>query len=239
MSAYDAIADWYDAWVGSGDLQDDPSVATLLGDVRGQRVCDLAGGQGRVARFLANLGARVVGVDLSGKLLALAQRREEVHPRGIGYVQADARDLRCFPDQTFDGVLCHLALMDIPDLDPTLNEIARVLTPSGWFVFSILHPCFNAPRSTEQETAAGWTRLVAGYFDEGYWRSDARTGPPGKVGAYHRTLTTYVNALIRAGFAIVWLAEPQATGVHAARRPIWAEVPAVLIGQCRKERRDA
>ena len=84
-SAYDEIADWYDGWVGEDPAQDDPLfhvVETLMGDVAGRRVCDLACGQGRVARRLAELGAMVVGIDLSARLLEIARRREARRPGG-------------------------------------------------------------------------------------------------------------------------------------------------------------
>src|SRR5207253_4388438 len=129
---------------------------------------------------------------------------------------------------------CFMALMDIPELAPTLHTVARILEPGGWFVFSLLHPCYNTSRSGELASSEGWTRTIGSYFTEGHWRSDTRTGPPGKVGAYHRTLSTYVNVLIDAGLAIERMSEPQATGVDAERRPVWAEVPAALIARCRK-----
>jgi ubiquinone/menaquinone biosynthesis C-methylase UbiE len=237
VSSYDDIAEWYDTWVGSDSMREDPffpAVEALLGDVAGQRVCDLACGQGRAARHLADLGAQVLGIDLSAKLLAIARRHEEVEPRGVEYRQADARNLDGIADGAFDGVLCHMALMDIPDLTPTLRSAARILRPDGWFVFAILHPCYNTARSGEMVSPEGWVRTVGSYFTEGYWRSATRTGPPGKVGAHHRTLSTYVNALSDAGLALERLSEPRLTGGHAERRPIWAEVPAVLIARCRK-----
>ena len=127
-----------------------------------------------------------------------------------------------------------MALMDIPDLAPTLHSAARILRPGGWFVFSIIHPCYNPPPSGELATPQGWVRTVRGYWDEGYWRSDTRTGPPGKVGSYHRTLSTYVNSLTSAGLVLERLSEPRATGRSAEARPVWAEVPALLVARCRK-----
>lgn len=240
VSAYDEIAEWYDAWVGSdqGSMHGDPffpSVELLIGDVTGQRVCDLACGQGRVARHLTDRGAEVVAVDISGKLLEIARRYEAAAPRGIIYVQADAQAPDVLAGETFDGVISYMALMDIPDLGPTLRTVARILRPGGWFVFVILHPCYNPARSGELLTPGGMVRTVAGYFTEGYWRSDTRTGPPGKVGAYHRTLSSYVNGLLDLGFAVERIAEPRLTGVHAERRPIWSEVPAALVVRCRKQ----
>jgi ubiquinone/menaquinone biosynthesis C-methylase UbiE len=237
VSAYDEIAEWYDTWLGSGSLQEDaffPTVEALLGDVAGRRICDLACGQGRVARHLADLGASVVGVDLSAKLLEIARRHEMARPRGIDYRQADARTLEGFVDGTFDGVVCFMALMDIPDLAPTLRSVARILRPGGWFVFAILHPCYNAPRSGELAAADGLVRTVGGYFTEGHWRADTRTGPPGKVGAYHRTLSTYLNTLTAVELRLEHVSEPRAGGLQAERRPIWTEVPAVLVARCSK-----
>src|SRR6185369_14410423 len=99
-SAYDAIADWYDEWLGgsAAAVEHDPyfpAAKAMLGDVVGQRICDLACGQGRVARHLAAHGARVVGVDISARLLEIARRRETLSPHGISYLRADARQLDC------------------------------------------------------------------------------------------------------------------------------------------------
>jgi ubiquinone/menaquinone biosynthesis C-methylase UbiE len=236
-SSYDSIAEWYDTWVGTHSMDEDPffpAVRTLMGEVAGLRICDLACGQGRLARHLADLGAHVVGIDLSAKLLEIARRHEETEPRGIEFLHADAQSLDGVVDGSFDGVVCFQALMDIPDLAPTLQSVARILRPDGWFVFSVIHPCYNPPPSGEVQTSQGWVRTVSGYWDEGYWRSDTRTGPPGKVGSYHRTLSTYVNALTDVGFALERMSEPRATGRAAEQRPVWVEVPAVLAVRCRE-----
>lgn len=236
VSTYDEIAEWYDEWAGDS-IQDDPffpEVEALMGDIAGQRVCDLACGQGRTSRRLADLGAQVVGVDLSANLLEIACRHEEAAPRGIEYLLADARHLDGMADETFDGVVCFMALMDFSDLAAALHSVERILRPGGWFVFATLHPCYNTSRSEELEVETGWVRTIGGYFTEGHWISDVRTGPPGKVGAYHRTLSTYFNALTDAGLMLERMSEPSAITTLSERRPVWAEVPAVLIARCRK-----
>ena len=236
-SAYDEIAEWYDTWVGGDSNWGDQffsAVEALLGDVGGLRVCDLGCGQGRATRYLADQGAQAVGVDVSTKMLEIARRYEAAEPRGITYVQADVERPDALAGETFDGVLCNMALMDIPNLEPALRTVARILRPGGWLVFSIIHPCYNPARSGEQETPQGIVRTVAGYFTEGYWRSDTRPGPTGKVGSYHRMLSTYVNALFAVGLTIERMAEPRLTGRHAERRPVWTEVPGALVVRCRK-----
>lgn len=235
-SAYDDIAEWYDTWV-AGSIGDDPYFAesdALMGDVAGQRICDLACGQGRVARYLAARGAQVVGIDASAKLLAIARRQEQDEPHGIAYLQADARNLDGVANHAFDGVLCHMALMDIAELAPTLYTVARILRPGGWFVFATFHPCFHTSRSGELQAPDGWVRTIGSYFVEGYWRSATRVGPPGKIGAYHWTLSSYLNTLIDAGLHVEQIREVQAGPETMARRPIWAEVPAILAVRCRK-----
>ncbi len=87
MSDYDQIAEWYDQSVRTGSLSHDfvePILFDLMSNVRGIRICDLACGQGTTARKLAQRGAIVVGVDLSAKLLKIAQDNEAptFHSRG-------------------------------------------------------------------------------------------------------------------------------------------------------------
>ena len=183
-----------------------------------------------------------MAVDLSRGPLAIARRHEAAAPLGITYRHGDARTLAGIPDAAFDGVLCNLALMDIADLTPTLASVARVLRPGGWFVFSILHPCYHTALAYEVQTEDGALRAVGRYFIEGHWRSDRRPGPPGKVGLYHRTLSTYVNTLTASGLMVEAMREPgrptapvpDSPAFAGLSQPCWTEVPSVLAVRCYK-----
>jgi 2-polyprenyl-3-methyl-5-hydroxy-6-metoxy-1,4-benzoquinol methylase len=238
QSRYDKIAEWYDESVRKGWLTHDivlPDLFALIGDVGGKRICDLACGQGIIARQMARQGAFVVGVDISTKLLEVAKREEDVEPLGITYLQDDAQSLTGLEDDRFDGVVCNLALMDILDLSATFRTVQRILRPHGWFVFSITHPCLHPPASRWVSDIDGTVkREVAGYFAEIFWRSDNPNGVRGQVGAYHRTLSTYLNSLVEARLTLERFVEPQATGIIAERFPGYREIPAVLLVRGRK-----
>lgn len=238
MSSYDQIAQWYDASVRSNTLIHDlvvPVLFELLGDIRGLHICDLACGQGIIARNLAQSGATVVGVDVSAKLLEIAQREETSIPLGIKYILDDAQILSTIEDTTFDGVLCNMALMDIPDIAAVFRSVQRTLRSHGRFVFSITHPCFLTPGSRWLDQEDGTkSRIVDSYFDEVFWRSDNPAGVRGQVGAYHRMLSTYVNALITAGLTLERMIEPRATGNIAEHLPGYREVPSAVVLLCRK-----
>src|SRR4051812_41631074 len=143
-AAYDEVADAYhEALDPEGLGLRDPVFQQLLTDVAGAHVLALACGQGRDARLLADLGATWVGVDVSEHMLEYARRFEQTTPRGVRYVRGDAQDLEAFDDESFDGIVAHMALMDIPKVEATVGSVARVLRPGGWFVFSIVHPCYQ------------------------------------------------------------------------------------------------
>ena len=119
------------------------SVIALGGFAPGERVLDLYAGAGNFTLPIARRGACVVGIDLSAKLLAIARRHEETDPRGIAYVQADAQNLDDQMLGLFDGVVCFLALMDIPNLAPTLHSVARILRPGGRMMIADM--CIEKP----------------------------------------------------------------------------------------------
>jgi len=234
-SAYDSIADWYATKMqeGGAGAWAFPILLERLGDLRAQHVCDLGCGEGRIARLLAQHGASVVGIDRSASLIQAALRQEVRHPLGIRYAVDDAQVLATIPDSTFDGVVCGLALMDIPGLDATFRAVGRVLKPGAWFTFLITHPCFAAPQAGWRITPDGsvvWE--IQRYFEEGFWRSDTAGNLCARVGAYHRTLSTYLNALVSAGFIITGVVEPQPTDATRERNPGYSIVPLLLLVQC-------
>jgi SAM-dependent methyltransferase len=195
---YDLVADEYSrALDPDGRGLVDPLLTELIGDVERRAVLSLACGQGQDARLLASLGAAVTGIDLSPEMLRYARAHEAAAPRGIVYVQGNAEQLEAFADGSFDGVLCHMALMDMPHLAPVVESVARVLRAPGWFVFSIVHPCYH-----------GHVENVADYLLEHRYRKRI---PPGWLPehAYHRPLSLILDELVRSDFRLERLVEPQ------------------------------
>lgn len=183
----------------------------------GKRVLDIACGQGRMSRHLAELGAEVVGVDISATMLDKARA---VGPQKITYVRANiARSPAWWDGQPFDGCTCELALMDIDDLEGTLSTVTAVLRSGGWFVASIVHPCLPGSELGLSSWPPG-----EGYEREGFWTSPDHS-PEGeriRVGATHRKLSTFLNALLDAGLVAERFVEQP------------APAPTYLLWRCRR-----
>ncbi len=77
---------------------------------------------------------QVIGVDSSPDMLARARRRVP-----DGEFRLAALDQLPLPDDSVDVVVCALALVHVPRLQPVLAEFARVLRPGGDLVISDLH----------------------------------------------------------------------------------------------------
>jgi SAM-dependent methyltransferase len=129
--AYLSWAEHYDE--PGNDLIDleQPVVRKILDGLPTGVALDAACGTGRHSAYLASLGHRVIGVDTSGAMLELA--REKVP--GGEFHEADLRRLP-LPDDHVDLVVCGLALMHVPELEPVFAEFARVLRPGGDLVVS-------------------------------------------------------------------------------------------------------
>ena len=215
VAAYDEVADAYSRALDPGGAGlVDPVLTELIGDVGGREVLSLACGQGQDARLLAHLGATVTGVDLSEEMLRHARRHEAGGRGGIAYVHGDAQDLAAFADRSFDGVVCHMALMDIPGLAGTIASVARVLRQEGWFVFSLVHPCYG-----------GHVAVVNDYLVDHRYRKRV---PPDwlPTHAYHRPLGAYVDELTRVGLRIERVVEVHHPAADASG------VPGLLYARC-------
>jgi SAM-dependent methyltransferase len=225
---YDAVAATYGAEADPSTVPTTSAVLQLLGDVRGARVLDLACGHGSVARELARRGARVVGVDMASGLIARGRRAEAAEPLGVHYVEADAASAGTLRGERFDSVVCHFGLSDIDDLDGVCGTVRRLLPSGGCFVFAILHPCFPGIGDVSGSWPTGGR-----YFDEGWWRADGELSVLRRVvGANHRTLSTYVNMLLRHGLRLDRLEEPPPAPAWTATRRGVECLPLYLVARC-------
>ncbi len=120
-----------------------PALRALLPDLHGLDVLDLGCGFGWFCRWARGAGAaRVLGIDVSEKMLARAQAT--THDPVITYSRADLERLELSPE-SFGVVYSSLALHYLADLDRLVAQVHRALRPGGSFVFSVEHPIYTAP----------------------------------------------------------------------------------------------
>jgi len=121
----------------------------------GHRVLDLATGTGDIAFAASDHGARVVGLDITHRMIQLArmkgQERREGQEGQEGKTQFIVGDMLAlpFPSTSFDIVTTGYGLRNVPDLTQGIDEISRVLTPGG----QLLSLDFNRPSGAIVRTA--------------------------------------------------------------------------------------
>lgn len=211
-----------------------PALRALLPELRDKRVLDLGCGFGWHCRYAREQQARsVVGVDLSEKMLARA--RDNTNDTAIEYRRLAIEDID-FTAGEFDVVISSLALHYVERFDMVCRKVHHCLVPGGIFILSVEHPVFTALAAQDWYYGPQGERLhwpVDDYQNEGL--REARF-LDNDVVKYHRTLATYVNALIEFGFGIMKLSEPQPTPEMLAkssemrdetRRPMFLLIAAV------------
>ena len=227
---------WHEQVGDEGDpnrrLNSDPALWRILGEVRGLDVLDAGCGTGYLSRQLARKGARVVGVDASAAMVAIAAERAEAitaeleragEATGAALVPPthhvdDASVLATIADASVDRVASNYVLMDLADLDGAARAMARVLRPGGRAAVVISHPCFpqgedtwtdrgepDADRPRPIEVTYRWSR--------NYFHDDQRLEPAwGRFAepfpCFERSLSRYFAAFRAAGLAVTDLEEP-------------------------------
>ncbi len=255
-AAWEANAAQWDARMGEGndfvELLLWPVIERLLGVCPGQRILDIACGNGLTSRRLAGLGARVLAFDFAEAMIAAARRRTEGTPRAdrIEYRVLDATDdeaLQSLGARSFDAALCNMALFDMAEIAPLAQALARVLVAGAPFVFSVLHPCFNnagVVHVGEQEECDGqiverYAVKVTGYMTPVIRPAVAMRGQARPQPLFHRPLRVLLAPFFAAGLVVDALEESAFPPDHppGAHPLAWSgrfsEIPPVMVVRAR------
>lgn len=202
---------------GLNAILEQPALLRRLPPLADRTVLDLGTGFGNFARYAREHGARrVVGVDVSSRMLAEARRL--TMDAAIEYVE---QPIEAYAAErgSFDVVVSSLALHYVADYGAAIASVREALAPGGRFVFSVEHPMVTA-RAEQAWLLDGNGRKdvwpVDEYAIEGarhtrWFRDD--------VIKYHRTVATYVNTLLAGGFTLLALDEPVPSAEARAARP--------------------
>lgn len=197
----------------------------MLKAARGaRRALDVGCGEGRFCRMMAEVGIEVVGVDPVEALLA---RARTLHPEG-DYREGRAEALPV-EDGGFDLVVSYLTLIDIPDLDRAIPEMAHALAPGGRLLIANLQS-FNTALPERDRPDDGRV-LVGRYMEE---RPEVYEWNGIRVRNWHRPLSTYMRLLLDAGLRLERFDEPLPTGGDPARAARYREAPWFLMMEWRR-----
>ncbi len=193
-----------------------PALRSLLPDLQGRHVVDLGCGFGWFSRWAAEHGAAsALGVDVSEQMLQ--QARADTHSATIEYRREDLDTLVLAP-RSCDLAFSSLTLHYVHDIARLLTTIAESLTPNGALVFSVEHPILSAPTHQEFGTSTTGHRFwkLDRYLIEG---QRVRTWFVDGVVKQHRTVATYINAVIDAGLVVDRIVEWGPTDEDVQARP--------------------
>jgi len=247
-------AAFWDARMGEGndfvEVLIWPATERLLELQAGERVLDIACGNGLSSRRLAAGGAKVVAFDLAEEMIRHARGRTREHSDRIEYRVLDATDeqeLLRLGERGFDAALCNMAQFDMAQIRPLFRALARLLRTGGRFVFSVLHPCFNGAHMSrvaemedrEGQTVTRYSVKIWGYLSPTVTHGLAFVGQPKAQLIFHCALQDLLAGGFEAGFALDGLEERAfPPNWRAGTQPLswngdYHQIPPVLVARMR------
>ena len=218
-----------------------PAQMRLLGVEPGERILELACGNGQFSREMARAGARVTACDLSTVFVERARTHSEAAGLDIRFSIADVTDeaqvFALGEPASFDAAVCTMAIHDIADLEPMASALRKLLRPEGRFVFSVMHPAFNGSNpvfvaETSDNDGDVQTRFalkIYGYAGRPPERGLGILGQPEPHWYFPRTLTELLAPFFAAGWVLDGLEEPSFPAEMAMpeRQYSWANYPSI------------
>lgn len=251
-------ADYWDKRMGEGNQFYNelvrPSHERLLALKPGEKVLDLACGNGQFARRMTEFGVMVTGVDISPEQIKNAKARSESYGRKIVFLVGDVTNESLVSElkgHRFDAISCAMGIMDIAEIKPLALSATRLLKADGRLVFSILHPAFNSTKGAirvkeleEQENGTVSETLaikIKNYIRPVAYKGVAMVGQPMPQYYFHRPISTLLNTFFDAGFLADRIEEPAFSSANSEGTLGWnefTEIPPVLSVRLRVQLTD-
>ncbi|MDD4564713.1 MAG: class I SAM-dependent methyltransferase [Eubacteriales bacterium] len=190
------------------DLLEQPAINKLLPDVKGKTILDIGCGYGHNSCLFAQNGAKkVVGIDLSQKMLEVA-KKEFCHPC-VEYRRMDMSELSSLT-QKFDMVYSSLAFHYAENFQKLIADIYVLLNEGGYLIYSQEHPIVTATMDCKGHHNLDESGNFVSYTFSDYAKSGQRVGPWFVEGVinYHRTMGEIISMLAHTGFIIKDVVEP-------------------------------
>ena len=180
----------------------------LFGDVSEKRMLEICCGSGHSLKYHADRKAgELWGIDLSKNQLANAEKFLSENGYSAKLICTPMEEMNV-PSNYFDYVYSIYGIGWTTDLQGTFDKIASCLKKDGIFIFSwnhTLHHCVAFSREEGKNVIENGELVFSkSYFDESYYKMPVHDS---EVILCNRKISTYVNALAKAGFVIEQMIE--------------------------------
>ena len=107
--------------------------------LEGKKVLDVGCGGGILSESMATRGARVTGIDMGEKPLAVAKLHLKESGLEVDYRQTTAEALAIEEPESFDIITCMEMVEHVPDPASVINACSRLVRPGGELFFSTIN----------------------------------------------------------------------------------------------------
>ncbi|MCH4890079.1 helix-turn-helix domain-containing protein [Acidaminobacter sp. JC074] len=193
----------------------------LMGSLEGKKVLDICCGSGESLLYTGkNKASELWGIDISSKQIEITQSLLSRNGYDC-HLKCTPMEKACgLPEDYFDLVYSVYGIGWTTDLEGTFSKVASYLKKDGTFIFSWSHPIHKCV-SVEYDALT----FKKSYFDESWYALslDGRV-----ISLADRKLSTYINALARAGFVIEELVEESQEDLIKASDSVFSKKASML-----------
>lgn len=187
------VLPYYGAFVSEEKCQ-------LFGDISGKKLLEIGCGNGQSLQYHGERNASELwAVDISERQIEKAAQHLKSCGLSANLVCSPMEEECGIPIDYFDYVYSIYAIGWTTDLEGTFCRIASYLKKDGVFIFSWSHPIHRCVTADNERFI-----IKKSYFDEAWYPVAVDEG---ELLLADRKLSTYVNALAKAGFVIEQMIE--------------------------------